>query len=199
MKINLLATLLFIALSTNCNVLGQTSTDQISDNFISYLNTLDNKNFEKSIEYLPVELFEFVPKEQMLSVFEETFNDPEIIISYKNSKILEIQDPIEYQEKSYALIEYEATLMIKFVLDIENETQEEKRDRLTLQVNNLKQMFGEDVVRFDWETETFSIYEKKNAYAILYKDDPEWNFLVLDESSQQLLPKIIPAVILNRK
>jgi len=199
MKINLSATLLFIALSVNCNVLGQTSTDQISDNFISYLNTLDNKDFEKSIEYLPIELFEFVPKKQMLSVFEEIFNNPEIIISYKNPKILEIQGPFEYQKKSYALIEYEATLKMKFEFGIEIESKEEKKDRLILQINNIKQLFGDDVVSFDWDTETFSIYEKKNAYAILYNDDPEWNFLVLDESSQQLLSKIIPTVILNRK
>lgn len=199
MKINLLFTILFSLVISNYTVKAQNPIDQITVDFNSYLNSLDNKNFENSIEFLPTELFDLITKEQMLSVLEESFNNPQIIISYETPKILSIKNPIEYQEKTYVLMEYEATLMIKFVLDIAIESKEEKEDQLNLQINNMKETFGEEFVKFDRETETFSVYEKKSAYGILYKNDPEWNFLVIDESSQLLIDKIIPAEILNSK
>ena len=55
--------------------------ENVKTDFTNYINHLVKLEFEESVEYLYPELFNFVPKAQMISTMEQTFNNPDITIN----------------------------------------------------------------------------------------------------------------------
>jgi hypothetical protein len=151
---------------------------------------LSTQNFDNAITFVPEELFEYVPKDLMLSAMKEAYADSNLNITQKDIKILKIKKTIEVKNILYARFEYEATLAIQFYSPSQSENENEKR--INDQIFMMKQRFGKDFKSYDMKTDIFNVYEKKEVFASNKMDSSKWKFLVSDKDNQELLEMIMP-------
>ena len=73
---NILRSLLFItAFSFSLTAFSQDYKKAINADFTTYVTHLVNLEFEESMEFIPQSLFDIIPKDQMLTVIKQTFNN----------------------------------------------------------------------------------------------------------------------------
>lgn len=180
----------------------------IETEFGDYINSIVNKDFEKSTNYMIPEFFDLIPKSQMIAVMEETFNDPEIEIQIKNPKIIEIKDSKKIGNKHYALLSYSNVMTMKFIdtpdenveqsaEDLETKM-EEIKSRNNLTRESLESSFGKENVTYDPQNSFFSIFSKKNVYAVSDNGSSGWKFVVIEKKQLPLLKKILPKELTDK-
>ena len=178
---------------------SEIDTSKIELQFLEYIEALENKDFNKAVEYLPKSLFKIVPKSQMLNVLSETFDNPDIDFGYSRASVLKVDSLKLIENNYYALLEYEAILKMRINDKNPNESPSERIERIDSHKSLIKEMFGENVRAYDSVTEYFDVYEKKKAFAISNIDGIEWKFLVIDHESQKLREIILPKELMNVK
>ncbi len=189
---NILRNLLFItAFSVTQFAYSQDYKKAINDEFTTYVTHLVNLEFEESMEYIPQSLFDIIPKEQMIMVMKQAFNNPDIEIKLLDPKILKINDAEKIEGKFYALLTYSNIMQMRYYSD-EDETEDEAQMRTDITKLSLEKMFGKKNVSFDEETSFFEIYVKKDVYAISTNGQNEWKFLAIEEKQKPLLEKLLP-------
>jgi hypothetical protein len=189
---NILRNLLFItAFSVTLTAYSQGYKTAINDEFTTYVTHLVNLEFEESMEYLPESLFDIIPKDQMLMVIKQAFNNPDIEIKLLDPKILKINDAEKIEDKFYALLTYSNIMKMRYISE-EDETEDEAQMRTDITKLSLEKMFGKKNVSFDEETSFFEIYVKKDVYAISTNGQNQWKFLAIEENQKQLLEKLLP-------
>ena len=166
--------------------------------FNNYLEAIVSKEFSKSMDYIVPEFFEIFPKEQMIKVMEQTFNNPEMEFELKDPKILEIGKIKEVDDRFYSKLRYSNLMNMKIVSE-EEETEEEKKMRNNLMKLSFEQTFGSGNVEYNSETEFFQIYSEKEVIAISDNGKTEWKFLVVEEKQKFILEKIVPEEVLKMK
>ena len=130
MKIKqIIFSVLFLIISSTGNAQDYKKTIEIE--FTEYLNSIVNKNFAKSMDYVIPEFFEIIPKSQMIKVMEQTFNNPSMEFELKNPKIISINDAQKIAEKFYSLLSYSNQMNMKIRNEGE-ETEDEKKMRIGL-------------------------------------------------------------------
>ncbi len=78
---------------------AQEAKKDIEDGFLVMQSAIAKKDFTTSIEYTADELFTLVPKDQMLTILEATFNNPQMEIVSSVPKVLSITTPEKEGEK----------------------------------------------------------------------------------------------------
>lgn len=166
----------------------------IKTEFSEYLHTIINKEFEKSMNYIVPEFFEFFPKSQMIEMMDQLFNNPEMEFELKDAEIKTINDAQKIEDKYYAFLTYSNQMNIKFLLDDEGEEQtaDEKKMYNNIMMLSFEKTFGEGNVNYDEETEFYEIYVEKDVYAVSVNGKTDWKFLVIEKGQQALLSKILP-------
>lgn len=192
---NILKTLLivlFLVTSTTENT--QDYKENIKSEFMEYLNSIVNMEFEKSMEYITPEFFEIIPKSQMLKLMEQTFNNPEMEFEIKNPEILKVNDSEKIENKFYSLLSYSNQMNIKFTSE-EEETEDEKKMRINLTKLSLEKTFGSENVKYNTDSDFFEIQSKKDVYAISLDGKTNWKFLVIEKNQKVILDKLLPKVL----
>ena len=168
----------------------------IEQEFNTYLAAIISGNYAESLEYTMDELFEIVPKDQMLAIMEETFNSPEFKFEFSDSKIISIENTKEIEGDQYALMTY--SMQMKMIYP--------KNDDITAEehVNGLKEMkpfldlsFGEENVKFIENQYAFNIFSEKNAYAVKKETYDSWKFLVIEKNQKPLLEILLPKELVD--
>ncbi|MEZ4847302.1 MAG: hypothetical protein R3B93_01440 [Bacteroidia bacterium] len=166
--------------------------------FNNYLEAITNKEFSKSMDYIVPEFFEIFPKEQMIKVMEQTFNNPEMEFELKEPKILEIGKIKKVNERFYSKLRYSNLMNMKFKGE-EEETEEEKKMRNNLMKLSFEQTFGSENVEYNSEADFFQIYSEKEVIAISDNGKTEWKFLVVEEKQKFILEKLVPEEVIKMK
>lgn len=180
---------LFLILSNLVN--AQEYKEVIKSEFTEYLDALVSRDFEKSIDYLTPEFFDIIPRSQMVLMMEKIFNDPSMEFELKNPEIIEIQDSQKIDDKYYSLLTYSNEMNIKFIPE-EEETDDEKKMRISILTLSMEEAFGSENVVYDEKTEFFEIQSQKDVYAISKNGETEWKFLVIEKEQKLLLKKLLP-------
>lgn len=176
---------------------AQDSKAVIKQQFTTYLSALINKDFKKSVEYLPEDFLKLYSKAQMIQVMNKAFNNPDFHFQIKDSEILSVGDISKTEGKYYSLLKYSNSIHMKFK-NVENETEEDKKERLQILKSSLEESFGAKNVKLSEDTEVFELYSEKEVYAISFDGKSDWRFLVLDSEQLPILKKLLPAKLFNQ-
>ena len=200
MKRAIFAATLFLLMTTYVFSQDTTSTvtpkHTIESDFTSYLGFLVNKEFAKSMEYMVPEFFDIFPKEQMIQVMEQTFNDPNMEFELKDPKILGVGDIAEIEGKFYAKLRYGNKMNMK-ILGEEEESEEDKEMRIKFTKLSFEQTFGPENVSYNSESDSYQIYSEKDVVAISENGISDWKFLVVEEKQKFILEKLVPEQVLD--
>jgi hypothetical protein len=170
---------------------AQNYKNNIDSEFTEYLNAIINMEFEKSMEFITPDFFEFISKSQMVKLMEQTFNNPAIEFQITNPKILTINDSQHIENKYYSLLTYSNQMNIKFNAEDE-ESSEDKKMRIELTKLSLEQNFGSDNVKYNVETDVFEVQSQKDVYGISENGEIGWKFLVIEKNQNVILNKLLP-------
>lgn len=169
--------------------------DAIKKDFMDYTNLMLDGEYRKSLDYIPDAFFDIFPKESMVAVMEQTFNDPSLNIEMKEQKIQSIGDIKEIESKFYSKLKY-SSKMFMTVLAGEGETQEDVDMTNNMMALSFEQMYGSDRYSLDEETGTFTINAQKESIAISSDGKTDWKFLGIEEQQMPILKQLLPAELL---
>ncbi|AZQ42869.1 hypothetical protein [Nonlabens ponticola] len=176
---------------------SQEYKEKIESEFNEYLNTIIDKQFEKSTEYLTPEFFNRIPRKILIQAMQETFNNPDVQFEIVNPKILSIDDSIKIDEKYYSLLIYSNEFKVIFNYAEKDETSERKNLRTKLTLLSLENSFGAGNVAHDQKNDLYTIQSEKKVYAISQDGKDEWKFLVLERDQKATLQKLLPQELLQ--
>lgn len=168
----------------------------IRTDFMSYLQSIIDKDFQKSTDYISPEIFEIIPRQSMINIMDRTFNNPDMEFVLKEPKILEIGKIVKAEDKFYSKCKYSNLMDMKMNSE-EDETEMAKEVTINLLKLSFEQGFGEGNVNYNSETGFFEIYSEKIVYAISTNGKSDWKFLVRDDDQELILKKLIPEKILK--
>jgi len=189
--------LLLLGPGFSLSICAQDYKTEIEKDFAEYLNAITNKEFEKSMAYILPEFFEIFPREQMIQLMDQTFNDPSVEFEFKNPEILKVDDREEIEDKYYALLSYSHQMNMK-IYGQEDETAEAKSTRIKLTRMSLEQTFGLENVNYNPDTDFFEILSTKDVYAISDNGERDWKYLVIESEQIDILEQLIPGVLIDR-
>jgi len=184
---------LFAILIFSVGVTGyaQDYKKEIEKEFLEYVNLLIDMEFEKSMNYILPDFFEIIPKSQMITLMEQSFNNPSIEIKLTNPIINKIDDSQKIEEKFYSFLTYSNQMNIK-ILGEEGESEVDKKDRINLTKASFENTFGKENVIYNEKTEFFEIKTEKNVYAISSNGETDWKFLTIEKNQKAILEKLLP-------
>ncbi len=174
-------------------LVSKTPQENIKSDFITYLNHMINQEFAESVDYLYPELFEFVPKEQMISTMEETFNSPEVKISLNKPNVINVGEVRHIDSVYFCKLKYSHLMNMKFEDSKDTSiTQQEIELRNNLTLSNLESTFGKENVSYDATDSSFDILSIKDSYAKSYDGLTDWKFIDIEKDNLMLLNLLLP-------
>jgi len=169
----------------------------IKERFIKMQQALLDKEFEKSLEFTAEELFEIVPKEQLLSVMEATFNNPKMQIDSDLPKVLDISDVFQVKNKFYAILKITGNQRIRVLGDDNKALGLDDRLLYALKLN-FEQQYGSENVKFDEKTKFFNVIVNQTIVSISYDGETDWKYLAIDNLKLEIISKLLPQEVLNK-
>lgn len=169
----------------------------IKERFITMQQALLDKDFQKSLQFTAEELFEIVPKEQLVAVMEATFNNPKMQIESELPKVLDISEVFQVKNKYYSILKITGNQKIR-VLDDDNKALG-LDDRLLYALKlKFDQQYGAENVKFNEETKFFNVKVDQTIVAISYDGTTEWKYLAIDSLNLDIITKLLPQEVLNK-
>lgn len=191
--------LVVIILTAPVFSIAQTDAESIKNDFSEYLQAITSKDYEKSMDYMVEDVFDIVPRDQMVSMMEATMNTKEIEFKFGDFNITAIQDPVVIDTKSYIILNYVSEMSMKFLnQEDEKPSEEDIKTQNMLIASALKQQFGKENVVLDETSGFFNINAIKKAVAVKKENETRWKFLVVEKAQPFLLKSILPASILEK-
>ncbi len=185
-----LKSILFIFLCTiTTNLYAQSVNETIERQFTEYSQLVIDKEFDKALNYAPEEIFEIIPREQMVKMMEMVLNSSDFEYKATLPKVLSISDIIKIEEVNYVKIKTSSEVQMKF---LELEEDEDREMNIPLYKLSFEKKFGVGNVKYNEETHFFEINATKNAIA-KSNDLKEWKFVIVENDNQKLiLERFIP-------
>ncbi|MFT5833571.1 MAG: hypothetical protein ACI97N_001199 [Cognaticolwellia sp.] len=168
----------------------------IENDFNQYLESIVNKEFEKSMEYVYPEFFDILTKEQMIKEMEQVSDNEEMEVEFENPEILNIGKSFEVEEQFYSKLKYSNMMNIK-IFGEEEEIEEDKKARISSAKGLFEQIFGSQNVGYNSKTDFFEIYVEKEVIAKSKNGKSDWKFLVIEERQKLILEKFVPKKVLT--
>lgn len=187
--------LLFIV--TSLTVLNAADYKQsIRSEFKKYFNTIQNQEFEKSLDYIIPQFFEIISKEDMVDLMKKTFNNPDLEITLSALELKKINEIDEIDNTAYCLFKY-SNIMHMTIINMPGQGKPDKSS-LDMIKSSFENDFGKDNVSLDYSTNTFEIYVVKQVCAVKEESYENWKFLEIDKKQQALLDMLLPQEIINK-
>lgn len=180
-----LKSILFIFLCTITTNLYAQVNETIEKQFTEYSQLVIDKEFDKALNYAPEEIFEIIPREQMVKMMEMVLNSSDFEYKATLPKVLSISDIIKIEEVNYVKIKTSSEVQMKF---LELEEDEDKEMKIPLYKLSFEKKFGVGNVKYNEETHFFEINATKNAIA-KSNDLKEWKFVIVENDNQKLILK----------
>ena len=134
------------------NLFAQSYKDSIELQFLRYTESLMQKDFSRSTDYMNPGFFKLVPKEQLIKMMSQAFNNPDMDFKIEDPKIVSIGSSKTISKQSYVKLQYSNFLSMHF------KNADNPNSELTQQA--LQGQFGEGNVKYDSTSNTFRIFER---------------------------------------
>ena len=166
--------------------------ENLNRDFVEYNDLILSQEFEKSMDYMLPEFFEIIPKNQMVLLMKQVYNNPDLEFKMDKPKNISYGEPRKIEEKYYSEIAY--TYLIKMRFKNIEDSEDKEQDKLTRNLTKLRleQTFGSGNVKFNQETEFYEINSTKNAFGISENGTSDWKFVVIEPKQKFTLEKILP-------
>ena len=195
------ALLIFLLTSLITNTgFGQMNKDEIKLTFEKYFESVEQKENEKTLEYIYPKLFEIYPKNKMLDAMNKKKADTTTDITISNDSIINISETFELEGIKYALIKYSFKMTMKFS-ETKNETESSENEdfnKAELSYELLKEVYGEKNTIYNKENSTIYINVSNEMFAIKNPSYNDWKFLENKENMKPILEKLLPKKILKK-
>lgn len=180
--------LVFMSFSASAQQ-AQTTAEK---DFMTYSELLANKQWTQAVEYLNPGLFTLIPKEGMVQVFEQTFNNPEMQIVMGTPKITQVGPTQSLEGKHFLIISYDNYMKIKMIY----QAGEKSANDAIFEV--YKTNYGSDNVSFDEVNSEFTIQLKQKVVAVSQDGKSQWKFLEYNPNQKEMLKQFIPEALLKQ-
>ncbi|MES2448681.1 MAG: hypothetical protein V4546_15940 [Bacteroidota bacterium] len=174
---------------------GQTDEnykENLNKDFIEYNDLILKQEFEKAMNFMLPIFFEIIPKNQMILLMKQVYNNPDLEFKADKPKDIEYGKPKKIEENYYSKITYSYDIKMKF----NNAEESEDEDRRKLNENLIKlaleKTFGSGNVKFNEKTKFYEIHSIKNAFGISENGTSDWKFVVVEPKQKFILEKILP-------
>lgn len=168
----------------------------IRQRFTEYTKLMTYREFDKSMEYVPEEIFTIIPRTQMVALFDQLFNNKKMVVKMISFDIKEIVDSRKIDSSYYAKLRYISVMSMKMLADT-IESAEVKANRLLMTKAAFANAFGSDNVKLDEATETYIISAAKSSWAISKNGKDGWKFVNVEPKQRLLMEKILPKALIE--
>ncbi|MFC6860308.1 hypothetical protein [Zunongwangia atlantica] len=170
----------------------------LNKDFVEYNNLILNQEFEKSMDYMLPDFFEIIPKNQMVTLMKQVYNNPDLEFKMDKPKDISYGEPKKINDNYYSEITYSYNIKMKFNNIEEGGNEEKKALTRNLTKLQLEKTFGSENVKFNEETEFYEIHSIKNAFGISENGMSDWKFVVVEPKQKFILEKILPKVLTEK-
>jgi hypothetical protein len=195
MKLKVTLLLSFILLFVTQSY-SQAYKDDIKQRFTEFNKLIMDKKFEKSMDYIPDALFTFVPRAELVAVFDQMMNMKEMDVKFLDFKIDSIGNAKKIDTNYYSSVRYTSSMTMKFNI-AEQETATQKTTRLSAMKATFANIFGTDRVKLDESTEIFTLNPSKSSWAISGNGQTGWKFINVEPGQRIIMEKILPKELID--
>lgn len=188
-------TVLFLILLSFASVAQDYKTN-IRQCFTEYTNFLLNREFEKSLAYVPEVMFTVVPRTKIVAMLEQLLNNKEMELKMISFNIKEIGTNRKIDSCYYVNLKYISLMSMRLISDT-TESSEYKANRLSMIMASLANSFGSGNVKLDKTTQTFTISPTKNSWAISKNGLEGWQFVNVDPKQRLVMEKVLPKELID--
>lgn len=175
------------------NVEASNEQRVIKKQFKKYLSCIISKDFSTAMDYVTPELFDIIPKSQMIKFMEQTFNPSDADLEIKDPSVLEIEKLKKIDNKYYSQIKYSLDTNMEFKDDpFETDDVDERKMLVNLTKLILEKQYGKNNVNIDEKNNLFKVKSIAKAYAVSDSSKRNWKFIALDEKNKMILEKLLP-------
>lgn len=181
---------LCLFLFTQTAVFAQSDAEEIKQTVVEYMAIVENKEYQKTMDYLYPKLFEIVPKSLMEETLKKQAEDTDLVIELQNSAIQKISKVLLVDGVKYALVDY--TFLMTMIIP-----EEDKEGLETMKVL-FEAHYGKKNVVLDTDKRAFDINVSSAAYLIRDPQYKGWKFLERKKEMLPLLEKMLPKKVLKK-
>lgn len=163
---------------------AQTYKENIDRNFKEFGKLMTLGDLEKAFDYVHPDLFNVLPKAEMVKVTKELFNSPQFNFKFSDFTTKKFNEPIVVEGKYYVVFKYNSVIEMKF-----NEMEADKQPLIQMGLAN---KFGPDNVSFDEKTGFFKINAEKKSIAISENGKTNWKFINVEPEQRVIMEKLLP-------
>lgn len=174
---------------------GQTDEnykEKLNKDFIEYNDLILKQEFEKAMNFMLPKLFEIIPKNQMILLMKQVYNNPDLEFKADKPKDIEYGKPKKIDKNYYSKIIYSYDIKMKFNNTEESEDEDRRKLNENLIKLTLEKTFGSGNVKFNDKTEFYEIHSIKNAFGVSENGTSDWKFVVVEPKQKFILEKILP-------
>lgn len=179
------------------NSYSQDKSNKLEQEFNSYMELCMNEDFEKLMDYVIDDFFTYIPKDQLITVFKNLYNNPSMKFKLLNPKVLSVGESNLIEDKHYAVIEYSITISMLFIQESPL-SPEELETFNTNMLTAFRTQYGEDKVKLDTETQTFFIDTQQKVACKSDNGIDHWKFITLEKNTLEILNKFLPESIIKQ-
>lgn len=192
LQMKVLLILLMLVSNLTFGQTDETFKENLNKDFIEYNDLILNQEFEKSMDYMLPEFFEIIPKNQMILLMQQIYNNPDLEFQADKPKDIVYGELNKIEERYYSEITYSYDIKMKFKNPEESENEEQNDLNKNLLKLTLEKTFGSGNVIFNQETEFYEIHSIKNAFGVSQNGMTDWKFVVIEPKQKFILEKILP-------
>lgn len=192
LQMKVLLILLMLVSNLTFGQTDETFKENLNKDFIEYNDLILNQEFEKSMDYMLPEFFEIIPKNQMILLMQQIYNNPDLEFQADKPKDIVYGELNKIEERYYSEITYSYDIKMKFNNLEESEDEEQNDLNKNLLKLTLEKTFGSGNVIFNQETEFYEIHSIKNAFGVSQNGMTDWKFVVIEPKQKFILEKILP-------
>lgn len=191
--------ILLLALMFNafCSIEAQNVNENIEKGFVEMQSAIMNKDFKKSVEYIADELFKVIPKDQLISVLELTFNNPQMEIELSLPENISISIPMKEGGKYYSILSFPSIQKIR-LLDPNGLPLSKDDEKVISMRSAFESVAGADNVTFDDESMFFTVIIDQKAVAISENGKDGWKYMNFDKSQATLFEQLLPKTVIEK-
>ncbi len=161
--------------------------EEITSAFNEYFAFMEKGEFTKSLDYLPSQFFDVVPRAQMEAAINQTFNNPSFSIQMDEGAVTDISDEVIHEDVHYATMDYSNTMTISLAESAEPQM-------FSILRQSFEQQVGAENMTVNEEAGTIRVSQASTMYAIK-NPDGKWRFVEKNPQLGQILEQIIPAEV----
>jgi len=176
-KISILLSLLFVQLI----LLGQKDSS-LERRLAEFMQVNDEMDLNKVLDYTYPKLYTIVPRDQMLEVLQNTFDNENMSIRLDSLHINTIYPVFRLENGSYAKVIYSMSMGMAFKNNEDSLTAEKKKERDDYMLSSLSEQYGTGNVHIDPVSGNLKIKMVSPMVAVKDEYAKQWSFVNFKEN-----------------